>query len=76
MIAKKYTDIKRYLSVGALPNEFSSTVSNFRKECTNYQISADGSLVRNGLKVARYALRTSIFEEFHSSHSVTSLNHA
>ena len=74
MQAKKYNDIKRYLTVSSLPSDFSSTISNFRRESANYQVNANGLLTRGGLIVAKYADRKQIFDALHASHSVTSLN--
>ena len=69
MYAAKYNSIHNYIANGTLPDTYSSTESNFVRECRSYAINARNQLTRRGLIVARYAERAELFKQYHSSHS-------
>lgn len=69
MISSKHAAIKAYLITGELPTDLPSTVSNFKREASHYEIGSDGILKREGKKVALYANRKAIFQCYHATHS-------
>ena len=46
-----YDDVFKFLNSGTLPNEFSSTKSNFIRTARKYKINKKGFLTRNGKPV-------------------------
>lgn len=53
MNVSTYSDIKRFILSGILPEKFTSTKGNFIKQSQNYTVNAKGTLLRAGKIVVR-----------------------
>ena len=69
MINSRHAAIKAYLTTGKLPTDLPSTVSNFKREASHYEIGSNGVLKREGKVVALYKDRKALFDCYHSTHS-------
>ena len=65
---KKYEAIVRYLGTGVIPQNPSSTVSNFKREASNYTLNGK-NLTREGKIVVKRGNRKALYIMYHSTHS-------
>ena len=68
MIRAKYDSIVRYLNTGQPPKDFTSTLSNFRREASNYTLGAQNVLKREGKIVVRCSERESVYLSMNTTH--------
>ena len=68
MISTKYSAIVRFLATGVIPQDPSSTVSNFKREASNYRLNGK-LLTREGKIVVKRGNRKVLYNMYHSTHS-------
>ena len=67
MEKSKYQQIKKYVALGILPEEFPSTKGNFIKMARQFHVNGNGRLMFQNLIVLLKSERQSLFEELHGS---------
>ena len=65
MIAARYEDIARFLTIGILPSKFPSTEANFRRDAMQYTVDNSGALSRRGLQVVKWNDRNMVYISSH-----------
>lgn len=66
MEENKYNAIVNYVAHNILPGTFTSTQANFIRMCSQFQVNANGVLMRNQKLVVKIQDRDAIFQEMHS----------